>query len=213
MSTHLLPVQPHLLPVQRPLPAQIVGLRLLVRPYQAGDGGALYEAVSEDRAHLRQWLPWVDKHASLAASEESARRMHARWQSREDLTVGIWEQSSERLLGGSGLHRCCWEVPSFEIGYWLRRSAEGHGYMTEAVGLLCALAFGTLDAQRVVIRCDKENTRSAAVAQRLGFILEATLRSDTRDPEGRLRDTLLFSQTPEDYAREARKAPPAPIRG
>ncbi len=192
-----------LLPVQRPLPAQMLGPRLLVRPYQAGDGAALYEAVSEDRAHLRRWLPWVDKHTNLAASEESARRMHNRWLSREDLTVGLWEQEGLRLLGGSGLHRCCWEVPSFEIGYWLRRSAEGHGYMTEAAGLLCGLAFGTLEAQRVVIRCDKANTRSAAVALRLGFILEATLRNDTRDGNGILRDTLLFSLTPEDYAGRA----------
>lgn len=195
----------NLLPVQRPLPAQIFGPRLLVRPYQAGDGAALFEAVREDPAHLRQWLPWVDKHTNPAASEEAARRMHNRWQSREDLTVGLWERSGARLLGGSGLHRCLWEVPSFEIGYWLRRSAEGHGYMTEAVGLLCGLAFGTLEAQRVVILCDKENTRSAAVARRLGFIQEATLRNETRDAEGRLRDTLLFSQTPEDYAREARR--------
>jgi len=71
--------------------------------------------------------------------------------------------------------------------------------MTEAVGLLCRLAFSTLEAQRVVIRCDKENTRSAAVASRLGFFREATLRNDTRDQSGQLRDTLLFSLTPDDY--------------
>ncbi len=189
----------NLLPVQRPLPTQMVSPRLLVRPYQAGDGTALFEAVDEDRDHLRRWLPWVDKHTDRAASEETARRMHNRWMSREDLTVGIWDHSAKRLLGGSGLHRCCWEVPSFEIGYWLRRSAEGRGYMTEAAGLLCRLAFSALDAQRVVIRCDKENRRSAAVARRLGFIHEATLRNDARDQNGWLRDTLLFSLTPEDY--------------
>ncbi len=192
-----------LLPIQRPLPKEMIGPRLLLRPYQAGDGQALYEAVNEDPASLRRWLLWVDKHTDKAASEETARRMHRRWLSREDLTVGLWEHSSGRLLGGSGLHRCCWDVPSFEIGYWLRRSAQGHGYMTEAGRLLCGLAFGTLDAQRVVILCDKDNTRSAAVARRLGFIQEATLRNETRDAEGRLRDTLLFSLTPEDYAARA----------
>ncbi len=195
----------HLLPVQRPLPSQIVSSRIVVRPYRTGDGAALFEAVDEDRDHLRRWLPWVDKHTDRAASEEVARRMHARWLCREDLTVGIWDRSGRRLLGGSGLHRCCWEVPSFEIGYWLRRSAEGRGYMAEAVGLLCGLAFDALDAQRVVIRCDKENKRSAAVAQRLGFVHEATLRNDGRDQNGWLRDTLLFSQTPEDYKKQARR--------
>lgn len=194
-----------LTPAKRPLPAQLLGPRLRVRPYQAGDGAALFEAVDEDRAHLGRWLPWVGAHTGPGASEEAARRMGERWQSREDLTVGVWERGGrrlpgggERLLGGSGLHRCCWDVPSFEIGYWLRGSAQGQGYMTEAVGLLCRLAFGTLDAQRVVIRCDRENVRSAAVAHRLGFVHEATLRNDARDKQGRLRDTLLFSLTPDD---------------
>ncbi len=193
---------PILLPIQRPLPTQMLSPRLLVRPYQAGDGTALYKAVDEDRAHLARWLPWVDKHTDIAASEETARRMHSRWLNREDLTVGLWEQSSGRLLGGSGLHRCNWEVPSFEIGYWLRRSAEGQGFMTEAVGLLCGLTFGTLEAQRVVIRCDKGNIRSAAVARRLGFIHEATLCGDARDQNGHLCDTLLFSLTPDDYEKQ-----------
>lgn len=189
-----------MLPVQRPLPAQMTSTRLLVRPYQEGDGAALYAAVDEDRAHLRRWLPWVDKHTNPQASEDTARRMHARWHSREDLTVGLWDKAGTRLLGGSGLHRCNWEVPSFEIGYWLRRSAEGHGFMTEAVQVLCRLAFDTLEAQRVVIRCDSENRRSAAVAERLGFVREAMLRNETRGPDGTLRDTLLYSLTPEDAA-------------
>ena len=48
-----------------------------------------------------------------------------------------------------------------------------------------------------MIRCDARNTRSAAVAERLGFVREALLRNE-RDPHGELRDTLVFSLTPDD---------------
>jgi RimJ/RimL family protein N-acetyltransferase len=89
-------------------------------------------------------------------------------------------------------------VPAFEIGYWIRASAEGHGYVAETVQLLTDFAFASLHAQRVMIRCDARNRRSAAVAERLGFIREAHLRNDMRDATGELRSTLVFSLTPDD---------------
>jgi RimJ/RimL family protein N-acetyltransferase len=75
---------------------------------------------------------------------------------------------------------CDWEVPKFEIGYWARTSQTGHGYITEAVNGVVRLAIDTLGANRLEIRCDTKNDRSAAVAKRVGFVLEGTLRCDTR---------------------------------
>jgi RimJ/RimL family protein N-acetyltransferase len=70
--------------------------------------------------------------------------------------------------------------------------------MTEAVRLLTDFAFDHLAANRVMIRCDARNTRSAAVAQRLGFILEGRMRCDNVAPDGQLRDTLVFSLVRDD---------------
>jgi RimJ/RimL family protein N-acetyltransferase len=112
--------------------------------------------------------------------------------------VGFFEVTTGRYLGGSGLHSRGWDVPAFEIGYWVRASAEGHGYVAETVKLLTDFAFTSLGAQRVMIRCDARNTRSAAVAERLGFVREAHLRNDARSADGELRDTLIFSLIPGD---------------
>lgn len=189
----------NLRPATMTLPDEILGERILLRPYKAGDGAALWEAVDSSREHLRRWLPWVDKTRSVEDAEENARRMSARWLLCEDLTVGIWHRETGVLLGGSGLHRIDWTVPKFEIGYWLRKSAEGQGYMTETVRLLCGTAFGLLKANRVEIRCDTRNVRSAAVPRRLGFQHEATLRNNSRVADGELCDTFIFALTPADY--------------
>ena len=188
-------------PILIDLPDVLHGPRLLVRPYRAGDGAALWEAVEESREHIRPWLPWGPMHQSPADSEASVRRWQAKWLTREDLAVGLWDKATGRFLGGSGLHRINWDIPSFEIGYWLRQTAEGHGYMTEAGRLLCSLAFKTLGAQRVIIRCEAGNARSAAVAQRLGFVQEGILRNESRDTSGDVRDMALFAMTPGDYDR------------
>jgi RimJ/RimL family protein N-acetyltransferase len=84
--------------------------------------------------------------------------------------MAICERLSGRLLGGTGLHRIQWEGPRFEIGYWLRTSAEGQGYVQEGVTLLTVLAFETLQAQRVQIRMDPRNARSQSVAARVGYV-------------------------------------------
>jgi RimJ/RimL family protein N-acetyltransferase len=186
-------------PILTALPEEMQGTRVTVRPFRPGDGDAVWEAVEESREHLRPWLPWVETHGCPADSEAFVRRAQARWLLREDLAVGLWERASGRFLGGSGLHIRDWDVPAFEIGYWLRASAQGRGYMTECVQLLCCFAFEKLAAQRIEIRCDAANLRSAAVARRLGFVHEATLRNTDRNTFGELRDTLIFAMTPRDY--------------
>ncbi|HEU6455225.1 MAG TPA: GNAT family protein, partial [Roseateles sp.] len=61
--------------------------------------------------------------------------------------------------------------------------------------LLTALAFDTLRAQRVEIRCDVRNTRSRAVAERCGFELDGILRRDALAVDGSVRDTAVYSRT------------------
>ena len=166
------------------LPERLDGARVRVRPYQPDDAQALWEAVDESRDHLSPWLAWVAKYQTMDDARMTIARAQARWLLREDLTVGIFELASGRLLGGSGLHRINWEIRAFEIGYWLRRSAEGNGYAQEAVRLLTGVAFGALGANRVEIRMHTAKTRSRQVAERLGYVFEGTLRNSMPDVNG-----------------------------
>jgi RimJ/RimL family protein N-acetyltransferase len=188
-------------PLLIPVPEQLDGSRVRVRPYRPDDAQALWEAVDESREHLFRWLPWANQYHSVDDARVTIARSQARWLLREDLTVGIFELANGRLLGGSGLHRIKWEIRAFEIGYWLRRSSEGHGYMREAVQLLSRMAFDTLQANRVEIRMDAANTRSRQVAERLGYVFEGTLRNSSPDVEGRPRDAHIYALTPDDYQR------------
>ena len=188
-------------PILRDFPSELTGERVLLRPPCAGDGPAIWEATDESREHLKPWMPWIEETKTQADSERYARQAHARWLTREDLPLTIWERDTARYLGGTGFHRIHWNVPSFEIGYWIRKSAEGQGFMTETVRLLCRFAFETLQANRLEIRCDALNERSAAVPRRLGFVHEATLRNESRSLTGDLRDTFVFAMLPADYER------------
>jgi RimJ/RimL family protein N-acetyltransferase len=116
--------------------------------------------------------------------------------------MGIFERAG-RYLGGSGLHRIDWNVGSFEIGYWIRKSAHGMGYVTEATKLLTQFAFEGLHANRVFITVAAPNVRSSAIPKRLGFVHEGTLRNSVRDVEGNLHDRLIFGMIPEEWKARA----------
>jgi ribosomal-protein-serine acetyltransferase len=177
-----------------PLFEELRGERVLVRPYRESDAQALFEAVGESREHLRPWLPFADAHQSIEESRDWILHQMAQWLLRENLNGVLCDKETGRYLGGIGLHPHNWDIGKFEIGYWLRASAAGHGYMTEAVKLLTDYAFTHLSANRVQIRCDENNIRSAAIPRRLGFVQEACMRNDSLAPDGSLRTTLLFAQ-------------------
>ena len=63
-----------------------------------------------------------------------------------------------------------------EVGCWLEPAGEGHGLITAGCSALIDWAFGTRGLHRAEWRCRVDNTRSAAVAERLGMTLEGVLR-------------------------------------
>ncbi len=186
-----------------PIPRMIDSPRLRLRNHEDGDVKGLVEAIDEARETLARWMPWVNEVKGFDDRLDYVRRMRARFEDpHEDLVYGIFERSGGRFLGGTGLHRINWSIPSFEIGYWLRTSALGLGYITESTRALTQSAFKTLGAARVEIRCDLANEKSANVPRRLGFVQEAILRCDSRTPDGALRDTAVFALTWRDWAQK-----------
>ena len=183
-----------------PLFEELHDERVIVRPYREEDAQALFDAINESRDHIRPWLPFADQHQSVEETRDWINTKRAQWILREDMGLSIWEKPSGRFLGGTGLHVHSWEPRYFEIGYWLRVSAEGHGYLTAALKLLVRCALDELGVQRLEIRCDERNVRSAAVARRLGFTQKASLRRDSRSSDGSVRNTLIFGLLPGDPA-------------
>jgi len=170
--------------------------RLTIRGPLPGDGEEVHAAVKESVAELRPWMPWAaEKIMSVEEYEIRLREGQLKFLSREDLWMMILLRRTNTIIGGTGLHRIDWNVPKFEIGYWVRTSYARQGYITEAVAALTDFAFNTLGAKRVEIRCDERNVRSTAVPQRLDFVHEATLRHDDRNHlTKQLRDTMIFAK-------------------
>ena len=181
-------------PILIEVPEKLETERLLLAAPRPGLGPAMSVAIAESFGALSLWMPWAQQVPSIEESEATMRRAQAEFILRKDLNYQIYdrEPTGRRLLGGTGLHRIDWAARRFEVGYWIRASAEGKGYVSEAVRALAGMAFGSLLARRVEIRMDGNNVRSRAVAERCGFELEAVLKSDSLTPHGDPRDTCVY---------------------
>lgn len=163
-------------PVDLQFPDQFESQRLLIRCPRPGDGPLVYEAVCETLSDLRAWpasLPWAVFAPSVDASENYCQQGHAAFAARRDLPLLLFHKGSGALVGASGLHRMDWAQGRFEVGYWCRRSAQGQGYITEAVQAIVVFAENKLMARRVECLSDERNVASRKVAERSGFVLES----------------------------------------
>lgn len=176
------------------IPESFESKRLIIRAPKYGDGAASYEAVQESMEELRPWMPFANDSLTPENSEINIRQAHLKFLERSDLRLMLFSKENGQLVGSSGLHRIDWDVRKFEIGYWLRSSYAGQGYMSEAVEAITNYAIRELSANRIEIRCDARNGKSARVAERNGFVLEGILRGDSLDVYGELSDTMVFSK-------------------
>jgi RimJ/RimL family protein N-acetyltransferase len=191
MSSPIIPTLIH-------LPSELRGQRVLLRPYQADDAEKVFAAIDESRDHLRPWVTWVDNNRTVDDVRDYCIRSQASWLLRTELALGIFDSASGQYLGGTGLHDPDWELRAFEIGYWLRVTAIGHGYATESTRLLADFALSDLRARRLTLRCDARNDASRRVAERAEFVLEGRLRNISIRPDGMVSDDLLYAIVPED---------------
>lgn len=168
--------------------------RLIIRAPQFGDGTLINEAISESVNEMRPWLPFVKNLPTLDESEAYVRKARLNFLERTDLVLHLIDKNTGQFVGSSGLHRFDWNIRKFEIGYWLRTSRTGQGFMTEALNGITFFAINHLDANRIEIRCSSGNVASIRVAEGAGFTLEGTLRNVSQDDSGAITDIKVFTK-------------------
>jgi RimJ/RimL family protein N-acetyltransferase len=158
---------------------------LVLRRWEEADVPALVEACND--AEIVRWIPVIPS----PYTEEHARAFVAGTD--EDYSLAITLDGAVVGAIGLGLNR-----PAYRgrIGYWIAASARGAGTCTRALRLLCRWALEELGLRRLELITDPDNHASQRVAEKVGFRREGVLRSHLLHPDGRLRDSVMFSLLP-----------------
>jgi len=160
------------------IPTRLDTERLVVRKYEEGDGRGLYLLLerNDNREFLKENVEEVSSIKTEEEAEIKARKHSAEWFARDRFVMGIWLKSGGTYVGEIWIEPKKWEVPSFEIGWFLDKGYQGKGIATEAARRSLTFLFNDLNAHKVIVITRDSNTRSCKLAERLGFRKEGHLR-------------------------------------
>jgi ribosomal-protein-serine acetyltransferase len=147
---------------------------LELRQLGEDDAVELTALIDRNRAHLKEWLPWLDNSTGLHDTARFIGRSLEQAADDNGLTLGMIFGGV--LTGVIGQHYLDSVNRRTELGYWLDAAYQGIGIVTLSAARLTDYAFGEQDCNRVMLHCALGNERSRAVAERLGFVQEGILR-------------------------------------
>lgn len=169
---------------------------LELRQFEWDDAEILFATVERNRAHLRQWLPWVDATRSADDIRLFLSRAVAQFEEGLGPNFGIWLDGA--LAGAIGCHPIDRPNRSCSLGYWIAMGQQRRGTITRCCLHLLDYLFDEVSLHRVEIRCGTGNLRSCAIPQRLGFRHEGVLR-DAEWVNDRWLDLNVWSMLEQDW--------------
>jgi ribosomal-protein-serine acetyltransferase len=164
-----------------------------LREWVPEDAEEIFAEADQNRARLREWLPWVDR----TSSPDDVRAFIQKCEASEgkERSFGIYVDGA--LAGSVGLTLD--EDNAGEIGYWITEAFEGRGLVTAAARELLRFGFRDKGLRRIQLTAAVENERSRAVAERLGMTQEGVLRKAGRIREDRYLDLVMYSILREEW--------------
>lgn len=184
-------------------PITLTTERLILRVLEDRDIDAVYAACQDPE--IPRWTPvptpYHREHAESFVRDASANG----WRDDTMYNFGVFTHDGA-LAGSMGLVRLAALYTSerqAELGYWTAKEQRGRGYTVEAARAVIGWAFDGLGVERLEWVAEKGNVASRAVAERLGFTVEGTLRGKIVH-RGTRRDAWFGALLPSDWERTSR---------
>ena len=160
-----------------------------LRSLEEADAEELYGLVETNRSYLAEWMPWAAGQ-TLEGTAEFIRKTRKQLEDKDGLQGALVLRG--QIVGAGGLLGVEWKARKTGIGYWLAEEHQGRGLMTRAVRVMTDYAFDELELNRVEIQAGRDNRRSRAIPERLGFQQEGVLRDYERVGD-RYLDIVVYS--------------------
>jgi ribosomal-protein-serine acetyltransferase len=169
---------------------------LVLRTWEEENADELFALTDKNRSQLQRWLAWVPETKSREDSLKFIQKCLKEYEEESGLELGIWYQN--KLVGCIGLHGFNKTSHRANLGYWLDQDYQGKGIITQAAKNLIEYGFKTRNLNRIGLEAGTENSKSRAVAERLGFAQEGVLRKyDFLD--GRFVDYAIYGLLREEW--------------
>jgi RimJ/RimL family protein N-acetyltransferase len=184
------------------IPSQLLSERLVLRKYEKGDGKGFFNLLerNDNRNHLRESMDEAKTIKQVEDAEKNIRKHDHEWAGRERFVLGVWRKADNLFIGEIWIEPVNWEVPSFEIGWFIDHGYEGKGLVAEAANRALDFVFNDLNAFKIVANTRDTNTRSIKLAERVGLKREGYFR-ENKIENGKRYGTVHFGLLRREYKR------------
>ncbi|MFE9660073.1 GNAT family N-acetyltransferase [Streptomyces sp. NPDC005955] len=183
-------------------PVTLTTGRLLLRPFAPADTDETFAACQDP--DIQRWTTVPSPYAPEDAAVYVQRIAPGAWRDGTEYGFAVrlrTEDGAGALVSAASLHHP--QGDHWQIGYWTAAEHRGRGYTAEAVLALARWSFRELGCTRLEWRAEVGNTGSRAVAERVGFTVEGTLRAALLN-KGVARDCWVGSLLPHDLGLPSR---------
>lgn len=168
--------------------------RLLLRSFESGDAEDFF-MIRSNEAVMKNMdsPPLASRNDAVNAIQEN----RALFQDKKGITWALIEKAENRFLGYFSIWRIDRTHARAEIGYALKPSYWGKGYMKEAMVCLLPFAFNSLHIHSIEANINPNNTASENLLSTLGFKKEAHFRENFWF-NGAFHDSIIYCLLPTD---------------
>ena len=156
------------------------------------DAEEMFLKIEENRAYLREWLPWLDDTKTLQDEISFIAICLDDFEKRKGAFYAI--RFHGEIIGTISINWIDWANKGCGVGYWLSESHMGRGYVTKACNSLMEHCFEGLGLHRFVLESAVENHASRAVAERLGLRMEG-ISKDREWLYDHFTDSVMYAIT------------------
>ena len=168
-------------------PMEHRGDGLVLRRWSLADVSAVAAACQD--AAIQRWIPVIPRPYTESDARGWIERCLAGSEGHQFAVT-----DNGRVVGSIGMRVN--ELATGHIGYWCAPGARGRGVTTRALRLVSRFGLDELGVGRLELITDPDNAASQRVATKVGFRREGVLRSHLVHPDGRRRDSVMFSLLP-----------------
>jgi ribosomal-protein-serine acetyltransferase len=179
---------------------------ITVRPFLASDADNFLQAVRSSLDSLCYWFPWCHPNYALANAQGWMAYCEASWAAGTEYPMGIFDNATGQVLGGTGLNHISRAYNFTNLGYWVSESQRGKGLATAAARMALDIGFNDLRFTRIEIFALPFNLASQQVAKKLGATSEGVARNRLHF-QGKPCDAMAYALTPSDLAITAHHTP------
>jgi RimJ/RimL family protein N-acetyltransferase len=179
--------------------------RLTLRDFKEGDQDSMRKKINNLKVsryllvvpypYTRKDADWWINHCKEKQKEKP----------RTSYELAITIKPNKKVVGAVGIFKVNSYSGTAEIGYWLAEDFWRQGIMTEAASKIIDFGFNKLRLRKIKLPAFAPNIASNALAKKLGFVYEGTLRKSCKaKATGKIYDENVYGLFKDEW-KKARK--------